>query len=180
MRRLKVYYIRFSTIIRVNNNLGTLFLCEERLEDAIKCFEEQLELAEATKDVRGLGYGLSSMGYCYAKLNQIEKSENYTKRAKEISDKINDENIQFVIFLTNGLINKYYKNWHKAIDYFNRSITIIKELNEPIFLGILLIDFGSLYENKGDLDNAKIYYQQAYDIYRKIGVTIPKQLVTKL
>ena len=68
----------------------------------------------------------------------------------------------------------------KAIDNFNESLKIVKKLNAPFYLAITLFEFGSLYEEKGDLANAKKYYQEVYSIYQETGQVIPNRLESKL
>ncbi len=166
--------------LRALNNLGTICYVNGKFKDAIKYFERQLSLAESIGDIRGLGYGLSNIGCCCAKSNQIEKAKQYIDRAMELPDIMNNENILFTIYRTYGLINKYYKKWDDAIDYFNKSLAIIKKLKVPFFLVETLLDFGLLYEEKCDLDKAQKCYQKAHSIQQKVGFKMPKQLKDKL
>ncbi|MCK5559909.1 MAG: tetratricopeptide repeat protein, partial [Thermoplasmata archaeon] len=118
--------------------------------------------------------------YCYVKLNRISKAEVYIARAERSIEKTRDENLQFVISITNGLIQKYYRNWDEAINHFEKSIKIIEKFNIPIHYSQALLDFGLLYESKGDFVNSKKYYQKAYVVCQTAGLTVPKLLKTKL
>jgi len=158
---------------RAYNSLGTISTFLDDYNEAYEFYKKQLDAIETIGDIRQNGYGFSNIGYCCAKLENISDAEKYIERAHRIYEKTKNENILFQILRTKGIINQHYQNWDQAIEYMQNSMKIIEKLNAPFYQSKLLIDFGLLYEAKGDMANANKCYQHAKALCRDLDLTIP-------
>jgi tetratricopeptide (TPR) repeat protein len=165
---------------RAYNSLGTVYRHMNKFNEAIEIYNKQLEIAEVIGDITQLSYALSNIAYSYAKLHRINDAKKYIDRTMEISEIRDNENILFCVFKTNGLIYQHKKEWNNAINSFNKSIAIIKKLNVPFWHIITLQELASVYEEKGDTDNAKECYIEIGSLYQSIGKKIPKQLEKRM
>jgi tetratricopeptide (TPR) repeat protein len=158
---------------RAYNTLGTISTFLNDYNEAYGFYKKQLDTIEAIGDIKQNGYGLSNMGYCCAKLENITDAEKYIERADQIYEKTKNENILFQILRTKGIINQHYQNWDRAIEYMEKSMKLIEKLNAPFYQSKLLLDFGSLYEAKCDIANANKCYKHAEALCQDMGLTIP-------
>ncbi|WP_455392790.1 tetratricopeptide repeat protein [[Eubacterium] cellulosolvens] len=160
-------------IARAYNSLGTISTFLNDYNEAYDLYKKQLGTVKAIGDIRQNGYGLSNIGYCCAKLENTSEAEEYIQRANQIYEKTKNENILFQIYRTKGIINQHYHNWDQAIEYMQKSMEIIEKLNAPFYQSKLLMDFGLLYEAKGDMANANKCYRHAKALCQALGLTIP-------
>lgn len=56
-----------------------------------------------------------------------------------------------------------------ALNHFQQSLSLAKELNDKDLEGAVLISLGAVYESKVELDKALEYFKAAQDIYEVIG-----------
>lgn len=156
-------------IARAYNSIGSTFTSKGEFEKAIIAFEKMLKIINKIGDVKLHGYGLSNIGYCYAKLNKITHAKKYLEIAKKIYEKTNNENILFQILRTEALIEMNKKNWDKALDLLNESLKIVERFNIPLYVSETLLELTSLYEKQGDLNNKNKYFKKYQKIYDGLG-----------
>ena len=76
-----------------------------------------------------------------------------------------------------GKISQYYLgsiyfdkgDYEKAMDYYERSLTIDEELGYTYGMGSSLGNIGNVHYNKGDLDTALDYYERSLKIDEELG-----------
>jgi tetratricopeptide (TPR) repeat protein len=155
-------------LARAYNSLGFSYMNNNKYKNAIYFFKKQIEISCISDNIRPIGYGLGNLSYCYAKSKKITDAEKYLNKAKKVYEKINNENILFQILRTEALICQYYHNWDKAIDNFQKSIAILKKLNAKYLLTQTLSDLGELYQDKGEADNAELFFSEAREVKANI------------
>lgn len=68
-----------------------------------------------------------------------------------------------------GVLNDRHGNMPKALDYFIKSLNIIRSLDDKKGVGLALNNIGAIYQTQGNITEALSYYDQSLNIYTELG-----------
>ncbi len=121
-----------------------------------------------TKQVASLLFRIGDFYFNFSNENVIVL-DAYQK-SLSISEELDDkEGIQFCLHLL-GDLHQYTKgDLNKALEYYERSMGMFKEVGVKIVHAWNLLDIGNLYHLKGDVDRALICFQKALPILEEIN-----------
>jgi tetratricopeptide (TPR) repeat protein/DNA-binding MarR family transcriptional regulator/GTPase SAR1 family protein len=165
---------------RAYGNLAVTYEHLEEFEKAIEYNAKQLTLARNLNDIKLIGYGHANISYCFAKIEEFKKARKHAKKAEEIALKIDSENIMFMVYKTQGLLNKHEERWSESVAYFKKSIEIVEKLNALYYLSDSHFQLGLIYEEMGDVENAKKHLDIAEQLYNKLGLEKVETVKEKL
>ena len=83
----------------------------------------------------------------------------------EIFKKIGERTSISLTYLNYGSIYRLQGEWDLAADYFKRALKICRELDTPYNLGNVLVEYGLMFKDKGDTNEAKTRLAQALNIF---------------
>jgi tetratricopeptide (TPR) repeat protein len=165
---------------RAYGNLAITYRHMNDFKKAIENFEKQLDIAETLNDLKVKGYCYASVSYCHAKMNDFAKAKNNAGNAKDIASKIDNENIMFQVNKTYALISREEKKWEDAVRFLEKNIVLVEKLKALYSLSDTHFDLGVIYEEMGDVDNAKKHFQIAKGLYSELGIGKSKIVKDKL
>ena len=127
-----------------------------------------LELARKTGSKEGEIVTLNQLGVVYRRQDKIRSALNYHQAALEVISKINEENDDIKVsrsITINSIGNIYLtlKQYELALDRFEESIEIQKELNDKRGLAINHQNIGFAHKNIGDFELALKNYQKSLE-----------------
>ena len=133
-------------------------------DKAIESYEEALKEVKRIKSIEAEIVTLNQLGVVYRRQDKIRFALNYHQAALEIISKIdvpnNDVKISNSITINSiGNIYLALKQYERALEKFNQSIIIQKDLNDRRGLAINHQNIGFAYKNIGDLALALKNYQ---------------------
>ena len=74
-----------------------------------------------------------------------------------------------LVHMTFGIIHKGRKEWKESEENFLTSISILKEINIPFYLGDSYLELGIMYYEKGENDQAKSNINLAIQTWERVG-----------
>jgi tetratricopeptide (TPR) repeat protein len=129
-----------------SGNLGSAYFSVGDYQEAIKCYEQALDIARENDNKQGEGAWLGGLGLAYSDLGQVEKAIEYYEKALAIDLEIGDRRGEGADL---GNLGSAYKNLgqvEKAIEYYEKALVIAREIgyrdleaNQPANLGDALI-----------------------------------------
>ena len=149
--------------------LGVAYLHLNKPDDALRNFNQALEIRKKIGDQRGIAITLGQLaqvqdatGDSKAALASYEES---VKVEREIGDKTG--------LMTNLMsLGAFYLDHGKndqALQYTNEALQIARDTGDQSAQATLLLNIGGAHFNKGEFQDALTYFQQAYDIRTRLN-----------
>jgi tetratricopeptide (TPR) repeat protein/DNA-binding CsgD family transcriptional regulator len=162
------------------NNMGSVYLTNNDLENALKEFEKALQINKTLNNQRFYGGLYNNLGIIYKTKKDYPKAFEYYNKALEIRLKLNDTAGMAQVY--NNLGDCYYqvKDFSKSIEILTEALTLSRHsANLPSQMKAA--NFLSLaYEKAGDFKQALEKQRLFKKLYDSINSTEQIQLAAKL
>ncbi len=107
--------------------------------------------------------------YFYVLLGEIKNAEHNIIIAKQLSQKLGDEDWIGKSYLDYGNILKLKGEYDGAIDYLKRALSIFKKIGNEKMMGLTCADLGMIYSINGDQKKALDFFTKQYDTFIKLA-----------
>jgi len=105
-------------------------------------------------------------------INDTKKAEEFNNKARALATKTNDESALARAHHYDGLINRFYGNYPKAIESLEKALTYFESNNlESAMLGSLF-NLGVVHGILGHYETSLEYYYRQMELNEKLGNTI--------
>lgn len=178
------------TLIR----LGNVYIKWAKYEKALTIYQEALDIFKELQYEMGIASCLNNIGLIYESLERTQLAIEYHRRAlaqneqigrqKDIANSLNNLGNNYVQLAQDSLKKEYGEDWikeirdkdvaknipelQKALNYYNRSLDIRKNMNDQRGVASSLNNLGIFYKNCGDYNKAVKYYKEALEINEEI------------
>lgn len=150
------------------NKIGRHSLDISMFENAIKYAEQAKEIASKLSNQREVGKSFNIIGDArWYEGNYVAAFNNYFKALRVFEkrgDKLDIANCNRNI----GWIYLSQKEYDKALDYFQKTLIVSRELNKKDYVGMICGDIGNLYLETNNLKKSLEYYQISLKMYTEI------------
>jgi tetratricopeptide (TPR) repeat protein len=138
-------------------------------DTAIILGNQQLQLAQTTKQKKYEGIALKTIGVAYLNKDNSQKALEYLLRALKINEEIGDK--QGIGSCSNniGAVYQYQSNYTKALEYYLKCLKISEERGDKQWIGACYSNIGLIYGNQHDYRNALDFHLKALKIREQIG-----------
>ena len=155
-------------LIKINNNLGTLYSYQDIYEMALPLYKKTLSFLEKTNDSTSISFALRNIARVYAETHQRDSAICYYQQAIKMATP------QSISALQNGLGSLYLQTekYEEAYDCIQKAI---QSCNSPKLLYPFYLNLGEYYYKTTQYDSAQHYlsyslqspilYTQAGSIY---------------
>ncbi|NEP01982.1 MAG: CHAT domain-containing protein [Symploca sp. SIO2E9] len=166
-------------------NLGNAYESLGHYEQVITYYQQSLAIVEEINNREGEALILGNLGAIYAQQKDYTQAQSYYKQSLAIAQDINDQESQAYNFqnlgssyyaqsvddylqgdISQAQIQEYVR---KAIEHFQNSLAIAKEINNRKLEGEVLVNLGMTHEKTGDYASAFKYYQESLAIAQALG-----------
>ena len=148
--------------------LGHGYQTASRYADAVKAHQQQLDIAEQLDDTLMKASALNDLGVNYRRLGLYYDGLDYHLRAVETSllypdDKVGEKMLKCRAIGYNGAGNVYLSigNYRKADEMLRKALAVETKLNSHLGMNVDLSNIGIVYERRGMIDSAWIYYERS-------------------
>jgi tetratricopeptide (TPR) repeat protein len=133
------------------------------LDKAIECYQEGLVLCKETGNRAGQAHDLGGLASAYGRKGEPEKAIEYYLKAQEINEE--NCNIKGQARALGGIALIYYyrSEWANAIIYLEKALKLNREMKDR-FMIKTLYKLAVAYKSTGDLQKAREYIQEAYQL----------------
>ncbi|HMU47791.1 MAG TPA: adenylate/guanylate cyclase domain-containing protein [Chitinophagaceae bacterium] len=147
-------------------NMGIGYYLQGIYIDAVKTWQEALDVYKIIGDKAGVANMLSNQGAVYFNKGDDAKSLELHLESLRISEEINDT-LRVLTSLNN--IGAVYLNksatYQKALDYFLQSYKLSHAIKDQYLIGTSAANLGEIYYKMGDDSTALIYLNESADAY---------------
>lgn len=145
--------------------LGHGYQTASRYSDAVKAHQKQLVIAQSMKDTLMEASALNDLGINYRRLGLYYNGLDYHLRAVEKTfDSENDPKLLKCRAIGyNGAGNVYLTigNFQKANQMLRKALAVEKRLNSHLGMNVDLANIGTIFERRGMLDSAWVYFRES-------------------
>ena len=165
LEKLKDHY----ELSRAYNNIGDTHLQMKEWKKAIESFDKCREAAEKIGNKNMVAWAMFNSSEALAHTGELDKAESYCMNALNICETQDDKIGMNGVYRCLGIIYRFKEDWDKAVENFNKSITILEMLDIPYDLGDTYFHLGATYEQMGETMGAKQNYQMAKELFDTVG-----------
>ena len=163
-------------VARSYNNLGLLGWKSGHWDDAIAGFTRCLELNSNLGDVEGAIELHGNLGLLYNDRGNIAEAQQHFEDSLTLAQQIGHRHNE-------GLMNHYYsrlfisvEDWHRALEYANRSLVILKEVEDLDNLVDVYVNLGQAHLGLGNTEMAQHWGDEALKLFCQLeGSKAPAQ-----
>lgn len=105
-----------------------------------------------------------NLSIAYSSIEENDKAIETTMLMLEITEQLNNRELQINVYNSLGNLNRKIKENKKAIEFYNKGLTIANELKSTIKIPILIGNIGICYANISDYNKAIQYYKEALSL----------------
>jgi len=148
--------------------LGIAYQYLNKPDDALRNFQQALEIRRKVGDQRGIAMSLGQIAQVQDTMGDSKAALASYQEAVEVDRKIGDKK-GLTTNLTNlGSFYLDHAKYDEALKYTNEALQIARDTQDEIAQGTLLLNIGNAHFNKGEYQDALTYFQQAYDIQNRL------------
>ena len=141
---------------------------ESRFEEAVRAHSEALKQAEALNDTLEWVRILNNIGTDYRRMSILDVAQEYHHRALKLSEEFSDTSklaLKNHVKSLNGLGNIYMSlgNFERADSVLRLALKGEQKLNSAVGQAIDNANLGSIFEHRGKLDSARVYYLRSME-----------------
>lgn len=149
-------------------NLGYFYGMVENYTQAKAYFLKALPIAKKLNHRERLSSIYNNLGLMYQYLGMYDKSNIYQFKSLRLLEESGNKNTGFV-HLNISLNYIQQENWSKAIEHNQKAIKTFRSAGQEAFLAHALKNLGDIYSEKKQLDSARGFYDESFEIYSKKG-----------
>ncbi|UKN02188.1 tetratricopeptide repeat protein [Paracrocinitomix mangrovi] len=163
------------------NNIGVLYDDQGDYENALLYYNKALIINKALNNLGSVATCYNNIGFIKFSNGEIDEGLSDMRTSLEICKEIKDKNGEAISLSNLGLMHnklhqkEIYNQFQKdslielAINYFNESIIIFKELNNKSRLSNSYSNLGFIYIDQGKIGKAKEMGENAFALAEEIG-----------
>ncbi|MDZ8025228.1 MAG: tetratricopeptide repeat protein [Nostoc sp. DedQUE11] len=149
--------------------LGILKANEGEVDEAIKLFNQSLEITQRIGKIQGQGATLNQLGILYANKGDVDEAIALYNQSLEIKERIGDVQGKAVTLHCLGNIYADKGDVEQAVALYNQSLEINERIGDVRCQAATLYCLGNIHANKGEVDEAIALYNQSLEINERIG-----------
>ncbi len=155
--------------VQIRLQLGTVVSLRGDNREALRYFEQALELSEQSNYPRGHCNALLKIGTVFYTWGEYDKSLSFFQKSLELAEQNNyrEEKVQALNFM-----GKYYHTrgyYNQSVEYYKAAAEAYQSLKDNDRLITLYLNMGKTYISEGNIYMTLNYYLKAFDACEKTG-----------
>ncbi|MGC4102713.1 tetratricopeptide repeat-containing sensor histidine kinase [Ferruginibacter sp.] len=143
-------------------NKGVFLNLNGENDEAEKLINQSLNIRVRINDFSGQGYCLRSLGNIQYDKNDYTKALEYYLAAAPKFEKANDlKGLSGDYIWVGNVFNEGLHQFNKAVEYFDKSLVLAKQLNDSSLMSYDYNNLGQAYYFAKNYDSALYYYRQS-------------------
>ncbi|UTW61798.1 tetratricopeptide repeat protein [bacterium SCSIO 12741] len=156
-------------IANMQNNIGLIYLDQEKLEKAKETFLAVLKIREELNQTKAMSKTLNNLGLVYIELTEYDKALKVFEQSLEIKKEFNDPKEIAAAYNNIGLVYHRQDSFDLALKFYELTLKIRLEVNDLRDLSTSYYNLGEVYFQKGYLDKAQPLLDKSLAIAEEIG-----------
>ena len=149
---------------RILDHLGLFYRHNRQLGKALLAHQEELQIGMDLQDKWRQGHACINLGSVCCQMRRFDEAQNYILKAQKAFQAINAPLMkQAFVTLEFGLLTKAQEQWSVAEEYFRYSVSLWREVGDPVYLANSLKLLGQVLAAQNKTDEALKAYDEALD-----------------
>jgi eukaryotic-like serine/threonine-protein kinase len=158
---------------------GVAYKRLDRLDEALKRYEESLQLKRKLDNKRGMAASLGEIAQIQEVLGKVKESEQSYREALKLQREIGDKSgISTSLVNLADLLNGTLGHPDDALPLLREALQIRRDIRNTTGEAVVLNNIGSVYGAKGEYSEAQTYFERALEIREKAKA--PKEIADTL
>ena len=150
-------------------NMGIVYRIQGKLTEALKFFQQALEIHRAIGDKEGEANALNNMGVVYEIQSKLTEALKFFQQALEIHRAIGNKKGEANALDNMGIVYEIQSKLTEALQHYQKALDIYREIGNKEGEASALGNMGNVYRIQGKLEKAFQHYRKALNIHREIG-----------
>ena len=162
-----------TLVAAAHNNLGVTYWRSGDNEKALIHYFKSREINMKLNNMPGLVRNHIALGNYFALEHEYRKAIESYSEAEKYAGREDKSMLALILKNTGNIYNDEMFdgfNSRKAINYYQKSISVYAEIGDTINIAGLHVNLGLIYENLRDLNSAERQYTYAIDIQNRLGL----------
>ena len=171
--------IQFDNELQKGNVLQALGVAYQMLnkpDDALRNFQQALEIRRKIGDQRGIATSLGQMAQVQDGMGDSKAALASYEEAVKVEREIDDKNGLTQNLMSLGSFYLDHGQNDKSLQYTNEALQIARDTGNQRDQATLLMNIGAAHFNKSEYQDALTYFQQAYDLRSKLNEDATEEL----
>lgn len=151
------------------HNLGDVLEQTGRIEEAIACFVDMLQLAWRFDNLAKAGAAYSRLARGQRRLGKYDAAMEHLRRAHELFERSRDDRGIASTLDDMGRVNWLRGAFGQALDFHRQALTIRRALGDRRSIALSLANIGRVHHDTGNFKAAINQFREALDLRRDIG-----------
>jgi len=143
------------------NNLGDLFIIQDRWEEALAVFEDLISLSTSVGNIQVRGFGMINSAFCLIHLNRFRGVEERISEAYRCFSLLGHKRMVFATMGTWALLYDNKKDYTAARRYFKKAIEGYRSCDYLNHLPRIMFENACMEERLGNRDIALDLFNEA-------------------
>jgi len=167
---LAVQFENDETKANVLNAIGVAYKRLNKPDEALRYYQQSLDIKRARGDKRGLGLTLGEMAQVYTSLGKPDLAlANYTE-ALRLNRAIGYQKGIGTTLINFGRLQSDRAHYDEALRMYKEALQIERELGDQNYQALCLDNIGGIYTFKGEFDDARTYFERALELREALKV----------
>jgi tetratricopeptide (TPR) repeat protein len=140
-------------------------------EQAMKAYNDALEMCERISDKKGIAESYQKIGICYCDQIDYDHAMEYHLKAIEICEEIEDQKSIASNYTDISFIHWKRGDQNQAIKYLQKALNTFEQIGDKHRAATTLSNIGTTYEYQEEFDKALTCYLRALEIWEESGNT---------
>ncbi|WP_299462538.1 tetratricopeptide repeat protein [uncultured Microscilla sp.] len=145
----------------VYNLLGAIEEHQGNYKPALVAYKQALQIAQQTKDTKGIGVYCGNIGNVYESLGNIQQTLHYHQKALKFAQASGNQKGISANYNNLALTFQTLGDYPKALTYYQKSLRIKEKLKLLPGIAKTLHNIGSLYEDQHNYPEAITYFHKS-------------------
>ena len=154
----------------VLNAIGVAYKRLNKPDEALRNYQQSLDIKRARGDKRGIALTLGEMASVYNSLGKPDEAlTNYTE-ALRLHREIGNKKGIGTTLINFGRFYEDRAQYDEALKLFKEALQIEREVGDKNYQALCLDNIGGVYTFKGEFDDARTYFERALELREELKV----------
>ena len=156
-------------LVRINNNLGGVYLKAGQYDKALSCYNMAYSLGRSTLTQYQKAVLNNNIGIVYRNLRQFNQADLYLNEALDIYKIIQDTVGQAQVYNNLGLVEVDQGQFYNAIDFYNKALALNKIKDRKKGIAYAYTNMGKAYILSGEYATALRFLKDSYKLNKELN-----------
>jgi len=155
--------------ITIYNHTGTLYLVQNKYDQALKYYKKSSEAAMAVNDQPRMSVALSNCGRASSGQGNFDQALEYYNQSLSIDREVGNKKSEALNLGNIGVLYHQRGAYDEALEAYQQALEIGRSIGSKLIQSNYIGNLALIYQIKGERDRALASYKELHDISNQMG-----------